>query len=71
MAGGLPNRTHLVSRVTRKKLSSGASIQLGRLLRTVTPPLLLPLPPLLRPLCCCGMRSHTVYITRRSKQLMA
>lgn len=42
---------YLVSRVTRKKLSSGASIQLGRLLRIITPPLVLPLL-LLRPLCC-------------------
>lgn len=42
---------YLVSRVTRKKLSSGASIQLGRLLRIITPPLVFPLL-LLRPLCC-------------------
>lgn len=42
---------YLVSRVTRKKLSSGASIQLGRLLRIMTPPRVFP-PPLLRPLCC-------------------
>lgn len=42
---------YLVSRVTRKKLSSGASIQLGRLLRIMTPPRVFPLP-LLRPLCC-------------------
>lgn len=43
---------HLVSRETRKKLSSGASIQLGRLLRSIRP-----LPrtweaPVLLPLCC-------------------
>lgn len=42
---------YLVSRVTRKKLSSGASIQLGRLLRIITPPRVFPLL-LLRPLCC-------------------
>lgn len=41
---------YLVSRVTRKKLSSGASIQLGRLLRIITPPRVFPLL-LLRPLC--------------------
>lgn len=43
--------SYLVSRVTRKKLSSGASIQLGRLLRIIIPPLVFP-PVLLRPLCC-------------------
>lgn len=41
---------YLVSRVTRKKLSSGASIQLGRLLRIITPPPRVFPPPLLRPL---------------------
>lgn len=50
--GGLKSVTfaYLVSRVTRKKLSSGASIQLGRLLRIMTPPREFPLL-LLRPLC--------------------
>lgn len=46
--------SYLVSRVTRKKLSSGASIQLGRLLRIITPPRVFPLL-LLRPLCCKKM----------------
>lgn len=49
---------YLVSRVTRKKLSSGASIQLGRLLRIITPPRVFPLL-LLRPLCC---KKNNIYI---------
>lgn len=44
-------KAYLVSLVTRKKLSSGASIQFGRLLRIITPPREFP-DELLRPLCC-------------------
>lgn len=50
---------YLVSRVTRKKLSSGASIQLGRLLRIITPPRVLPLLLLLRPLYWKGQNVST------------
>lgn len=60
---------YLVSRVTRKKLSSGASIQLGRLLRIMTPPRVFPLL-LLRPLCCENIYIHMfihIFIPRGSK----
>lgn len=55
---------YLVSRVTRKKLSSGASIQLGRLLRIITPPRVFPLL-LLRPLCCRKTITYS-FITSRN-----